>query len=162
MKNSDLKVLMLSYQNSSKYLSMKKTNLIMKKTRMRRVRKMLMLRLITALKIMIEHRVLMKKSYHLKMKNRKKSSETNHLLTTKMKLRRNRQHNLLINKIIGPEGILKIAAQSITSIKLVRPVILARLVELARPVKLARTVKLARRVQRKKCMLISKKGVKEM
>ena len=104
----------------------------------------------------------MKKNSHLKMKQRKKSSETNHLLTRKMKLRRTRHRNLLINKIIGPEGILKIAAQGLTSIKLVRPIILARLVELARPVKLARTVKLARRVERKKCMLISKKGVKEM
>ena len=55
MRNSDLKVLMLSFQNSLKYLSMKKTNLAMKKTRMRRVRKILMLRLTTALKIMIEH-----------------------------------------------------------------------------------------------------------
>ena len=55
MRNSDLKVLMLSNQNSLKYLSMKKTNLTMKNTRVRRVRKILMLRLTTALKIMIEH-----------------------------------------------------------------------------------------------------------
>ena len=55
MRNSDLKVLMLSYQNSLKYLLMKKTPLTIKTTGMRRVRRILMLRLTKASKIMIEH-----------------------------------------------------------------------------------------------------------